>query len=314
MPWNFFDRYGQKRVNSGMAMTSQEVAIVAGTGAVNVAATAAPGTLVVTFPSFTADGISAYEIQLNPTIIKRGTSWIWVSLYDNGTLIARIAYLDATYSPGPMKYRVVPTSGAHVFTVRAWVDAGAGTWVDGGGLDLTTTHRIIRADWAVYNPGAVPKITTSPLSGGPPANPQDNDIWIATGVDTLGSRWQFQYDLAEATAYKWKFIGGPVVTVYPTTFTSPSGGAWNPQNIVAVARAGTYSVTASARMSGAATGLYISFTGSTLAGVGATPDFGGMIADQLTYAAGAQVILSHWGAVGATFQFQVVTVQPVRIA
>lgn len=44
---------------------------------------------------------------------------------------------------------------------------------------------------------------------GPPANPSDGDIWIATGVDSNGTRWAFQYNQGSGSSYKWEFIGGP---------------------------------------------------------------------------------------------------------
>lgn len=50
--------------------------------------------------------------------------------------------------------------------------------------------------------------STSALSGGPPASPSDGDLWNATGVDSIGTRWQFQYNAASGSAYKWEFLGG----------------------------------------------------------------------------------------------------------
>jgi hypothetical protein len=103
---------------------------------------------------------------------------------------------------------------------------------------------VTKIDGVVYVPSKPPRITTSPLSGGPPASPDDGDIWIATGVDATGSRWQFQYDAAESTAYKWKFIGGP-----PAFILNGGGIANTVANVfqervtatrIVVARAGTY--------------------------------------------------------------------------
>jgi hypothetical protein len=54
-----------------------------------------------------------------------------------------------------------------------------------------------------------PKITTSAISSGPPSSPSDGDIWIATGVDARGTRWQFQYNAGSSSSFKWEFIGGP---------------------------------------------------------------------------------------------------------
>lgn len=70
-----------------------------------------------------------------------------------------------------------------------------------------------------------PSMTTSALSSGPPSNPTDGDIWIASGVDTAGTRWQFQYNAGSTSTYKWEFIGGPpfIHEVDPQEFTS---SAW----------------------------------------------------------------------------------------
>lgn len=53
-----------------------------------------------------------------------------------------------------------------------------------------------------------PTVITSSWSAGPPGSPSDGDIWIASGVDSNGVRWQFQYNAGSASAYKWEFIGG----------------------------------------------------------------------------------------------------------
>jgi hypothetical protein len=71
------------------------------------------------------------------------------------------------------------------------------------------------------------QITTSALSGGPPASPSDGDIWIATGVDTNNSRWTFQYNASWVTdANKWAFIGGPSMIVSGAGFTTNGSGAY----------------------------------------------------------------------------------------
>lgn len=59
-----------------------------------------------------------------------------------------------------------------------------------------------------------PKITTSAISGGPPTSPTDGDIWIASAVDTNGTRWTFQYNAGSSSAYKWEFIGGAPMTAH----------------------------------------------------------------------------------------------------
>lgn len=52
------------------------------------------------------------------------------------------------------------------------------------------------------------KVTTSTWTAGPPGAPADGDIWNATNVDGLGTRWCFQYNAGSASPYKWEFIGG----------------------------------------------------------------------------------------------------------
>jgi hypothetical protein len=74
-------------------------------------------------------------------------------------------------------------------------------------------------DWLQVNPPQIPisqvfgfpnlpRFTTGPISSGPPLSPRSGDIWIATGVDANGTRWQFQYNSGSASTYKWEFVGG----------------------------------------------------------------------------------------------------------
>ena len=66
-------------------------------------------------------------------------------------------------------------------------------------------NKLLQIDWPQL-PG--PKITSGPISAGPPKTPDDGDIWIASNVDTNGVRWAFQYNAGSSSAYKWEFIGG----------------------------------------------------------------------------------------------------------
>lgn len=50
--------------------------------------------------------------------------------------------------------------------------------------------------------------TISTFSSGPPLSPSDGDIWFATNVDAIGTRWQFQYNAGSSSTYKWEFVGG----------------------------------------------------------------------------------------------------------
>lgn len=75
-------------------------------------------------------------------------------------------------------------------------------------IGTLTSDQINVSSPPVVNGTPQPKITTRALSLGPPPNPVDGDIWIASNVDANGTRWQFQYNAESSSAYKWEFIGG----------------------------------------------------------------------------------------------------------
>lgn len=110
-----------------------------------------------------------------------------------------------------------------------------------------------------------PGITTSAISGGPPANPTDGDIWIASAVDSNGTRWTFQYNAGSSSAYKWEFIGGAPMTAhydYPggvnlgtSTFVTLTGCT------VTLPRNGDYSLIGSCTLETSAASGRIEFIG-----------------------------------------------------
>jgi hypothetical protein len=51
------------------------------------------------------------------------------------------------------------------------------------------------------------------MSIGPPPNPVNGDVWVATNVDALGTIWEFRYNANSASAYKWEFMGGTPLLV-----------------------------------------------------------------------------------------------------
>lgn len=73
----------------------------------------------------------------------------------------------------------------------------------------TDATKILRGDGTWQ---AAPRITVATIAS-PPGSPSDGDIWIATSVDGLGTRWQFSYNSGSASAYKWEFIGGPPMRI-----------------------------------------------------------------------------------------------------
>jgi hypothetical protein len=86
-----------------------------------------------------------------------------------------------------------------------------------------------------------PTITTSLMSGGPPASPADGDIWLATqNLAASGTQfvtWQFQWD---ATFSVWRNIGGPPSSIWSTqsgpTFAADSDLACGWQHLDDAAR------------------------------------------------------------------------------
>jgi hypothetical protein len=116
----------------------------------------------------------------------------------------------------------------------------------------------------------VPKITTSTLAGGPPASPQDGDIWIATAVDANGTRWAFQYNAGSASAFKWEFIGGFPQAVSPvgsitTASATPVDLTGGPT--LTLARAGDYMVELGDNSTSQAAGINNMVTLLNVAGV-----------------------------------------------
>lgn len=79
---------------------------------------------------------------------------------------------------------------------------------------------LTQADMAPGN-----KVTRSTLAGGPPAGPNDGDVWIATNCDpnNSGVTWAFSYDASQPT-YKWVFIGGGEIELQQSWGTSGAPG------------------------------------------------------------------------------------------
>lgn len=108
-----------------------------------------------------------------------------------------------------------------------------------------------------------PKIRVGAISDGPPANPKDGDIWIATGIDTNGTVWQFRYNAGSTDTHKWEFIGGsqlsfPIVDANALLSALTSTGHTNGLaetifykvgTTLTVPRAGDYIVTGGAELS-----------------------------------------------------------------
>lgn len=71
-------------------------------------------------------------------------------------------------------------------------------------------------------------ITTGPFASGPPSSPADGDLWEATSVGGANSGicWQFRYNAASTSPYKWEFIGGPPAFVAVETNEATASGTY----------------------------------------------------------------------------------------
>jgi hypothetical protein len=90
--------------------------------------------------------------------------------------------------------------------------------------DTVTAGVIVSDDIQTTDGGNYPRVLTRDITKGPPAEPRDGDIWIATGVDANGTRWQFQYNAQSLSAYKWEFIGGLPMFLRQAADTTNTGG------------------------------------------------------------------------------------------
>lgn len=75
---------------------------------------------------------------------------------------------------------------------------------------------------AWWPPTRSPSMSQSPLSGGPPSNPVNGDMWFATSL-VSEYVWQFMYEEGwTKDPYKWKFTGGSeAYQQIPTQQTRP---------------------------------------------------------------------------------------------
>lgn len=173
-----------------------------------------------------------------------------------------------------------------------------------------------------------PKITAGAFGSGPPASPQDGDIWIATGVDgTTGVTWQFRYNAASASSFKWEFIGGAPAIRQDPTRTARSVGTINTWQTVpgisafTTARAGEYQFMVGAGIAGAPVGidLFLSLNSfeplarhnPPTAGLVVSMAAGGATAVAASYAWTMQVFVGNIAAyVADTYFF----ITPIRVS
>lgn len=136
----------------------QEVAYNEFLSAIPISATTEAGsTSIIAAPSFTADGIASYMIDVFiPEVIlaAAGGAGIVFSLWDNGVELGRMGAAQNVAAttgdiPVRMARRLTPTAGPHVYSLRGFSFGSGSSSVQAGnggvGLDLPGFIRVTRA-------------------------------------------------------------------------------------------------------------------------------------------------------------------------
>jgi hypothetical protein len=129
-----------------------EFAYAENPNSVTVSATTEAGANVaVTAPSVTFDGVTPVIVTFECPRGTAGTSVLDLFLFDNGVSIGKLSRLSAASAVSPPVHvtrRLLPTAGAHVFSIRSMVDGGSGSLLAGpGGVGQTMPMymRVVRA-------------------------------------------------------------------------------------------------------------------------------------------------------------------------
>lgn len=103
------------------------------TGNVSVTATVeASANTIVSGNSITYDGATEVMIEFVAATVIPGTTSTWLYLFEDGVSIGQWCRVDKAV-PVHLMRRRTPSAGAHIYSVRAVVDAGTGTVVAGAG-------------------------------------------------------------------------------------------------------------------------------------------------------------------------------------
>lgn len=140
----------------------------------------------------------AHVVDIPANVTRTGNGVPANSLGDNGDLYLNLV-TGRTYRRLAGTYVIVPNDTA----VGDIVSPVNGQFIKGSG-GAAIWAPITTSDITNY-----PRITKSAFTGGPPTSPAPvtGDRWI--GQLGAGGEWEFEYDSAESTVYKWKFRGGP---------------------------------------------------------------------------------------------------------
>jgi hypothetical protein len=310
MGWQFYDRNGALKQAAAGAVNP--MAKVWRSTAQSIVSAATPAAIVFDTVVYDTDGLwsvvtptylsikTAGKYLVSGNILlapATGGSQRFASLQVNGVDVAnQSAPLTNDYGRMSLDVVVNLAVGDKVYLTLYQDSGGAVNTYTGNGSNTLTVTKI---DGVVYVPSKPPRITTSPLSGGPPASPDDGDIWIATGVDANDTRWQFSYNAASASAYKWDFIGGPstLLAAYYNPINITTTGWTDLSSGITLTRAGDYRIVWGVQTTvGAFTSTYFP---NARASVGGVVGQVGLSAGTMLYAVGQIVFDEQFAAVAA---------------
>ena len=217
-----------------------DLAVSAGTGnSVNIAAGAAwvlGDTNVALQPNYRVYNDAVVNLGISPDPTNPRRVLVGAAITDQGFAgSGRTWALQAIHGTPAASPALPATPASFLPLANVLVPAAAASSAAYTFTDLRHRARI---------GGNVGQAVISTMAAGPPANPADGDIWIATAVDSVGTRWMFQYNAGSASAFKWEFIGGPDVYNVVAAFESTASGT--PTNLTTVgpsivlARSGDY--------------------------------------------------------------------------
>jgi hypothetical protein len=117
------------------AQAGTELAYAERTATLSVtAASEATALAVVTAPAVSFDGLTVVEILFSAAFIGKGASWTRCVLFDGETSLGTLVHSDGTTNiPAMGRRRLTPSAGSHVYSIRAYVDAGTGAVGAGAG-------------------------------------------------------------------------------------------------------------------------------------------------------------------------------------
>lgn len=100
----------------------------------NVTATSdATANTIVTGNAVSYDGSTVIYVEFYSPFMTIGTTFVTVVLYDGSSSIGRLGITSSGRDPLFARRRLTPSNASHTYSVRAFVDAGTGTFNAGSG-------------------------------------------------------------------------------------------------------------------------------------------------------------------------------------